>query len=108
MRGALLVFLVTANALAQQPRIDSITPSRGPIAGGTIVTINGANLGDATLSLDRAPLTAVSQTSSQAVLSMPAHDNGFVVITARNASGAAHRSEERRVGKECRSRWSPY
>ena len=24
------------------------------------------------------------------------------------ASGFAHRSEERRVGKECRSRWSPY
>ena len=24
------------------------------------------------------------------------------------ASDAAHRSEERRVGKECRSRWSPY
>jgi len=24
------------------------------------------------------------------------------------ASGAFHRSEERRVGKECRSRWSPY
>src|SRR2546422_1926871 len=23
-------------------------------------------------------------------------------------SGAKHRSEERRVGKECRSRWSPY
>src|SRR5690349_24923579 len=22
--------------------------------------------------------------------------------------GAGHRSEERRVGKECRSRWSPY
>ena len=25
-----------------------------------------------------------------------------------DASGAAKRSEERRVGKECRSRWSPY
>src|SRR2546429_5439437 len=24
------------------------------------------------------------------------------------ASGVPHRSEERRVGKECRSRWSPY
>ena len=24
------------------------------------------------------------------------------------SSGAAERSEERRVGKECRSRWSPY
>src|SRR2546425_3371105 len=26
----------------------------------------------------------------------------------RAARGAARRSEERRVGKECRSRWSPY
>ena len=25
-----------------------------------------------------------------------------------NRSAAEHRSEERRVGKECRSRWSPY
>ena len=26
----------------------------------------------------------------------------------RGAAGADFRSEERRVGKECRSRWSPY
>ena len=26
----------------------------------------------------------------------------------RNVSSRKHRSEERRVGKECRSRWSPY
>src|SRR2546426_1261515 len=26
----------------------------------------------------------------------------------RHAAGALYRSEERRVGKECRSRWSPY
>ena len=26
----------------------------------------------------------------------------------RNSQHAADRSEERRVGKECRSRWSPY
>ena len=26
----------------------------------------------------------------------------------RSGPSAAHRSEERRVGKECRSRWSPY
>ena len=25
-----------------------------------------------------------------------------------NTAGSALRSEERRVGKECRSRWSPY
>ena len=28
--------------------------------------------------------------------------------TASGSSGNAGRSEERRVGKECRSRWSPY
>ena len=29
-------------------------------------------------------------------------------LYGRNASGKTTRSEERRVGKECRSRWSPY
>ena len=32
--------------------------------------------------------------------------NKSVLITG--ASGMLARSEERRVGKECRSRWSPY
>ena len=31
-----------------------------------------------------------------------------VVDTARKMSDTYERSEERRVGKECRSRWSPY
>ena len=36
------------------------------------------------------------------------HDN-FIPIDLRNRLDAdADRSEERRVGKECRSRWSPY
>ena len=30
------------------------------------------------------------------------------VDTARERIGGRPRSEERRVGKECRSRWSPY
>src|SRR2546426_2936949 len=29
-------------------------------------------------------------------------------VTGQNPDDADHRSEERRVGKECRSRWSPY
>ena len=32
-------------------------------------------------------------------------ETGF---TVRSYSNPAERSEERRVGKECRSRWSPY
>ena len=33
--------------------------------------------------------------------------NKFMSVSSRNYP-AGHRSEERRVGKECRSRWSPY
>src|SRR2546427_10119739 len=29
-------------------------------------------------------------------------------VSRKNARGLMQRSEERRVGKECRSRWSPY
>ena len=32
----------------------------------------------------------------------------FVSLRTKDPVKAAQRSEERRVGKECRSRWSPY
>ena len=35
----------------------------------------------------------------------PEYATGFKILGADNT---ASRSEERRVGKECRSRWSPY
>src|SRR2546429_1685888 len=46
----------------------------------------------------------------------PIYTRGQAYLVQRNGSAAAaefqkiidHRSEERRVGKECRSRWSPY
>src|SRR3712207_6201401 len=35
--------------------------------------------------------------------------NGFIAVqTAARGAPDGYRSEERRVGKECRSRWSPY
>src|ERR1051326_9638998 len=33
---------------------------------------------------------------------------GRQTVQERSGKGTGHRSEERRVGKECRSRWSPY
>src|SRR2546425_13188518 len=42
------------------------------------------------------------------VLSFPSDGNGVLGDLAISAGRAAERSEERRVGKECRSRWSPY
>ena len=50
---------------------------------------------------DLANARAVS--SAQGLAWARDHDCGFMETSARNV-----RSEERRVGKECRSRWSPY
>ena len=35
-------------------------------------------------------------------------ENNIGVVTDKNSGTLLLRSEERRVGKECRSRWSPY
>src|SRR2546430_16855192 len=41
------------------------------------------------------------------VLRPPQHHPGRLAAGGRRALGGPRRSEERRVGKECRSRWSP-
>ncbi len=79
-RASPLVVLTCAAALAQQPRIDSVSPAQGPIAGGTIVTISGASFTGATLALDRAPITPLSQSDSEIRLQMPRHDNGYALV----------------------------
>src|SRR3989442_11086825 len=45
--------------------------------------------------------------NGQVLLEEGEHTGAFPGRVARSGS-AATRSEERRVGKECRSRWSPY
>lgn len=53
MRKPLLALaLIMDSALAQTLRIDSVSPAQGPIAGGTIVTISGANFTGAAVRLD--------------------------------------------------------
>jgi sugar lactone lactonase YvrE len=88
--AALLVALTCASALAQQPRIDSVSPAQGPIAGGTIVTVKGSGLGAAAVKLGTAALTPLSQRDDEIRLQMPRHDNGYAVISARNAGGSAY------------------
>lgn len=90
VRSTIALSLVCAAALAQQPRIDSVTPSQGPIAGGTAVTIKGANFTGATLSLDRNSIAPASQSDTEIRLTMPAHDNGFAVIALRNGSAVGY------------------
>src|SRR5436190_1303425 len=77
---AFAVLLVCAAALAQQPRIDSLSPSQGPIAGGTLVSIRGANFAGASITLDRRTIAPISQTDSEVLLPMPPHANGYAIV----------------------------
>ena len=47
-------------------------------------------------------------TDLRRVFDRPNEFDAVVVSTAEHTHAFATRSEERRVGKECRSRWSPY
>ena len=49
-----------------------------------------------------------AQTDSSRDALFAAIRRGSVADTDRLLKAGASRSEERRVGKECRSRWSPY
>ena len=55
----------------------------------------------------KAPLSGRKQSAGKGILRLAVdHRPGHLRVAGED--GAADRSEERRVGKECRSRWSPY
>ena len=53
-------------------------------------------------------LTVIVSFVAWSVVKSPPPVNPVPAVNVIVASFAAARSEERRVGKECRSRWSPY
>jgi sugar lactone lactonase YvrE len=67
-----------------------VSPAQGPIAGGTAVTLNGANFSGTAITLDRIPITPISQSDSEVRLRMPKRDNGYAVIAVTSPAGAAY------------------
>jgi sugar lactone lactonase YvrE len=63
------------------------SPTQGPIAGGTIVTISGSGLAGASIALDGQTVAPLSQSDTSITLRMAAHDNGYVVIVVKAADG---------------------
>jgi sugar lactone lactonase YvrE len=76
--------------LGQAPRIDSIDPAQGPIAGGTVVTITGANFQSATLSVDKVAVTPQAISATTIKFTSATHDNGIASIKVATGAGAAY------------------
>src|ERR1035437_3309657 len=77
----LMLWIATASVLAAaSATVQTISPSRGPIAGGTIVTLTGSGFTGASLRLDGAAITPVSASASQITFQTPAHDNGVASV----------------------------
>ena len=75
--------------------------------GVIIITTKRAKEGDVKVSFD---MSLTAQTFAGGVDMLDAYQWGDVYWQAYKNTYGTHpnRSEERRVGKECRSRWSPY
>src|SRR2546427_12047025 len=58
--------------------------------------------------LDSRTRTVLGELLSHSDLTISRRAPGALVQALRQRRNRAPRSEERRVGKECRSRWSPY
>jgi sugar lactone lactonase YvrE len=82
---AAFVFATIPDVLTAQARIDSINPSRGPISGGTALTLLGSGFTSATLTVDRVVTSPLSRTDSQIVFRTPRHNNGIASIAVRGS-----------------------
>ena len=70
------------------PVVTSITPSSGPSAGGTSVTINGSNFNSSTVTFGSVPASITSNTGSQMVVTSPP-GTGTVDVIVTNAGGSS-------------------
>ncbi|MHB1508056.1 MAG: IPT/TIG domain-containing protein [Acidimicrobiales bacterium] len=71
-----------------RPTISAISPSQGPGAGGTVVTVTGTNLTGATIDFGTSSATSVSCTATTCTATSPA-GAGTVDVTATTADGTS-------------------
>ncbi len=75
------------------PQISGITPTSGPTAGGTDITINGANFqSGATVTFDGTAAATNFINSSQLIARTPPHAAGAVTLEVRNPDGQSART----------------
>jgi hypothetical protein len=71
------------------PTVATVTPSSGPIAGGTAITIVGTNLTGATVTIDGKPATNVVASASSISAKTPSGTVGAKSVVVTTVGGAA-------------------
>src|SRR2546422_11604052 len=102
-RSTLFPYTTLFRSLVPLSSVARLTPTIGPL---TITHLG--QLPAVTISFNLQPGVSLSEAvtevqKAQRELRLPA-----TIVGSFQGTAQAFRSEERRVGKECRSRWSPY
>ena len=74
----------------------------------SISNMNAATLGVSGLTVDKNSTAGISMSKIQAAIDKVSTQRSNLGALQNRLEHTINRSEERRVGKECRSRWSPY
>ena len=84
-----VAWLGVSTLLAQAPRIDSLAPNQGPIAGATNVTVSGVNFTGATVTVDNVAVTPSLLAGGAIQFATPKHDNGYAIVRVATPAGTA-------------------
>src|SRR6185436_13972029 len=76
--------------LSSRPTIVRITPSSGPIAGGTSVTLSGTQFTGATVKIGEVVVTPISATDTEIVFVTPKHNNGIATVAVQGTDVAEY------------------
>src|SRR5256885_7806140 len=100
-RPAMLFFFFQAEDGIRDYKVTGVQTCALPISRAADASLGGDHAARSVPDADRAPAQPVASHRAGAA-HLP------LAETAEEAGRVVARSEERRVGKECRSRWSPY
>src|SRR5437763_1834636 len=84
-----VAWLGVSPLVAQAPRIDSLAPQQGPIAGATNVTVSGVNFTGASVTVDNIAVTPSLLASGVIQFATPKHDNGYAILRVATPAGTA-------------------
>ena len=98
---------ITSAPLRSLPRPSRLAEPLG-LTGPAAKAAAGLGLETVGDLLEHLPHTHRDRRETRSVAALGIGEEATVAVTVRSVSVRPMRSEERRVGKECRSRWSPY